>query len=150
MASPLGFYEAGRHYKETILIPALAEVVTPVDPWALVSEEEIRSATSEAEVAQLARTIGERNIEAIRDSQLVAAMLEGQEVDSGTASEVGFACAAGLRCYGLRSDIRETGDPGATVNLQVEAFILASGGAIVAGLADLIEELGRASTASID
>ena len=35
VASPLGFTEAGRRYYADVYLPALAEVVTPVDPWTL-------------------------------------------------------------------------------------------------------------------
>jgi hypothetical protein len=53
--------------------------------------------------------------------------------------------ARGLRCFGLRSDLRQTGEPGVAVNLQVEYFVIASGGAIVRGLKDLLEELAAAT-----
>ena len=51
------------------------------------------------------------------------------------------APATGLRCFGLRTDLRETGEPGVAVNLQVEHFIVASGGRIVATLDELVEAL---------
>jgi len=137
LASAFGFSEAGRHYYREIYVPALAEVITPVDPWSLISDAEVTAALREGREAEIAREIGRRNIQAIRSSQLLVASLEGQEVDSGTASEVGYAACLGLGCFGIRSDFRKTGEHGATVNLQVEAFILESGGFIAATLDEL-------------
>ena len=62
-------------------------------------------------------------------------MLDGTDVDSGTASEIGFAFALGMPIVGFRTDLRATGDnEAAVVNLQVEYFIRASGGTIVTSL----------------
>ena len=82
--------------------------------------------------------IGARNTEAIRSSSLLAASLEGQELDSGTAAELGFGSALGIPCYGVRSDLRQSGEPGSPVNLQVHAFVLQSGGQIAGTLGELV------------
>jgi hypothetical protein len=37
-------------------------------------------------------------------------VLDGLELDSGTVSEIGFAAALGKKCYGLRTDFRNSGD----------------------------------------
>jgi nucleoside 2-deoxyribosyltransferase len=129
VASGLGFTDAGRRYYADVYLPALAQVVTPVDPWTLSTATDPTS------------DIGRRNAEAIDSCELLAAHLDGQEVDSGTAAEVGYAAAKGVRCFGLRTDLRQSGEPGATVNLQVEHFIVASGGAIAATLEDLVQAL---------
>jgi nucleoside 2-deoxyribosyltransferase len=134
VASPLGFTEAGRDYYVKVFLPALADVVTPVDPWTL----------SDPTDAPL--EIGRRNADAITSCQLLAAHLDGQEVDSGTAAEIGYAAAKGLRCFGLRTDLRESGEPGVAVNLQVEHFIVASGGRIATSLDDLVDALSSAAT----
>ena len=133
VASPLGFTEAGRHYYEQYFIPALREVVDPVDPWSLGGDS---SAPAD---------IGRRNAEAIDSCVLLAAVLDGQEVDSGTASEIGYGAAKGLRCFGLRTDLRESGEPGVSVNLQVQHFIEASGGRVVATLDELVAALREAA-----
>lgn len=145
IASPLGFTEAGRHYYERVYLPSLAEVVEPVDPWALTTPEELAEAQATGRLGELALTIGRRNAQAIRSCALLAAQLDGQEVDSGTAAEVGFAAALGLRCFGLRSDLRQTGEPGVAVNLQLEAFIADSGGRVVATLEELVAALATAA-----
>jgi len=146
IASPLGFSEAGRHYYREVYLPALAAVVEPVDPWALTTPEEIDNARATGCEREMMLKIGRRNTEAIRSSHLLAALLEGQEVDSGTAAELGYAAGLGKPCFGLRSDFRQTGEEGVAVNLQVESFVIQSGGEIVASLEELITVLREAAT----
>jgi nucleoside 2-deoxyribosyltransferase len=136
VASPLGFTESGRDYYRRIYLPALAAVVTPIDPWSL--DTYVPSGATERERAL---AIGRANLEAIRSCQLLVAHLDGQEPDSGTVAELGYAAALGLRCLGLRSDLRQSGEPGVAVNLQVEAFVADSGGMMVASLDELVAAL---------
>jgi nucleoside 2-deoxyribosyltransferase len=145
VASPLGFTEAGRDYYARVYLPALAQVVDPVDPWTLTSEAEFADAAAAGVDAErtLALEVGHRNAAAIRSCTLLAAYLEGQEPDSGTVVEVGYACGLGLNCFGLRSDLRLAGESGVALNLQVEALIVASGGEIVGSLAALVAALDR-------
>jgi nucleoside 2-deoxyribosyltransferase len=145
VASALGFTEAGAHYYERVYLPALRAVVTPVDPWALTTAQEIAEARAAGRERDFALAIGARNAEAIRGCTLLAAHLDGQEVDSGTAAEIGFAAALDVRCFGLRTDLRQSGEPGVSVNLQVEHFIVASGGSVCTSLAQLVERLATAA-----
>lgn len=145
IASPLGFSEPGRYYYREVYLPALSRVVEPVDPWALTSEEEIADAGRRAKARQFGLEIARRNSEAIRSCTLLAALLDGQEADSGTAAELGFAAGLGIRCFGLRSDLRESGEPGMSVNLQIEGFVVQSGGALVASLGELVHALAEAA-----
>ena len=145
VASALGFTGAGAHYYEHVYLPALRAVVEPVDPWALTSAEEVAEARAARREREFALEIGRRNADAIRGCTLLAAHLDGQEIDGGTAAEVGFAAALGLRCFGLRTDIRENGEPGVSVNLQVEHFIVASGGVLCGSLDSLVAALGDAA-----
>jgi nucleoside 2-deoxyribosyltransferase len=145
LASPLGFSEAGRHYYEETYLPALAEVVEPVDPWALVTEEELYEARAGGNLRELLTDVGRRNSEAIRASTLLVAFLDGQEHDAGTVAELGYAAGLGKRCFGLRSDLRRIGDETVGLNLQVESFVIESGGKIVASLAELVDALRRAT-----
>jgi nucleoside 2-deoxyribosyltransferase len=144
VASPLGFSEAGRHYYTGVLLPALREIVEPVDPWALVSDAELAEAARTGGERALAAEIGRRNTEALGSCELLVAVLDGQEVDAGTAAEIGYASALGLLCLGLRTDHRETGEAGATVNLQLESFLVASGGGISGSLEELLAALSDA------
>jgi nucleoside 2-deoxyribosyltransferase len=145
VASPLGFTEAGRRYLADVLMPALARVVEPVDPWMLAGPEEFAAAAGAGVEAQrvLALDVGRRNADAIRSCALLAAYLEGQEPDSGTVAEVGYACGLGITCVGLRSDLRQAGEPGVALNLQVEALIVAGGGEIADSLEGLVAALAR-------
>jgi nucleoside 2-deoxyribosyltransferase len=137
VASPLGFTEAGRNYYGSVLLPALAAVVRPVDPWSLDA-----AVAPEAGERERALAIGRVNVEAIRSCELLVAVLEGQEPDSGTVAELGYAAGLGLSCYGLRSDQRQAGEPGVMLNLQVETFVVDSGGVIAATLQELVAALG--------
>src|SRR3954466_12654043 len=101
VASGLGFSEAGAHYYEHVYLPALRAVVTPVDPWTLTTAQEAAEARAARREAELALESGGRSAAAIRSCALLTAHLDGQEVDSGTAAEIGFAAALGLRCFGL-------------------------------------------------
>jgi nucleoside 2-deoxyribosyltransferase len=136
IASPLGFTEAGRDYYNRVYLPALAAVVEPVDPWTLDTVTAPGASERERALA-----IGRVNAEAIRSCELLVANLDGQEPDSGTVAELGYGAALGLRCFGLRSDLRQSGEPGVAVNLQVETFVVDSGGAMVATLQELVAAL---------
>jgi nucleoside 2-deoxyribosyltransferase len=146
VASPLGFSEAGRSYYAEVLLPALADVVTPVDPWALTPPEDIDRARAAGTLPDLILEIGRRNVAAIRSSELLVAVLDGQEPDSGTVAELGYAAALGKMCFGLRSDLRQAGEDGAVVNLQVQTFIVDSGGQILPSLAQLVMTLRDAAS----
>ncbi len=141
IASPLGFSEAGRVYYTERYLPALAEHVEPVDPWTLTEPQAFAAARKAGRERELGLEVGARNAEAIQGSQMLIAHLDGQEVDAGTAAEIGYAAALGRPCIGLRSDLRSSGEPGMAVNLQVEAFIALSGGFVVSSLAELVERL---------
>ena len=141
IASPLGFTEAGRHYYREVYLPALSLLVHPVDPWALTTDQEVEDAHAAGRAREMSLEIGRRNTEAIRSSQMLVACLDGQEPDAGTVAEVGFAYGIGLPCFGLRTDWREAGEKGVSVNLQVESFIVQSGGEIFSSLDALIQGL---------
>lgn len=143
LASPFGFSEAGRAYYYGTLVPALSEVVEVVDPWAISDPDEFARAAEGGTLSRFVLEVGRRNTQAIRGCARLVACLDGPDVDSGTASEVGYASALGIRCLGLRTDLRETGERGAIVNLQVQSFIVQSGGRVTASLEELLEELAR-------
>jgi nucleoside 2-deoxyribosyltransferase len=138
VASPLGFTEAGRTYYGRVLLPALATVVDPVDPWSLTSAGEVAELRGAGRHAELHQLIASRNEEAIRSCTDMVAVLDGQEPDSGTCAEIGFGAALGLRIDGLRTDWREAGETGALVNLQVQYFVESSGGRIAGSLEELV------------
>lgn len=149
-AGPLGFSEAGRYFYEKVFIPMLIEIgFTVLDPWTLTDPKIIIAAiktpygTKQVKKWQKAnQIIGANNAKAIEKSQIIVAILDGVDVDSGTASEVGFGAAFGKPTIGYRGDFRLSADNvGSTVNLQVEYFIHLNGGTISTSMEDLKEVL---------
>lgn len=55
---------------------------------------------------QAYQTIYEGDLRAIEEADIVIAVLDGPDVDSGTAFEVGYACAKGKPVIGLKTDMR--------------------------------------------
>lgn len=151
LASPLGFSEAGRHFYQSVLVPFVRALGYQVlDPWSLTDPRRIEAVQAMPDGPErreawrsLNRAIGERNRAAIDEAQGVVAVLDGVDVDSGTAAEIGYAFARGKRIVGYRGDFRLSADnEGGVVNLQVEYFIRASGGTIVTRVEDLPAALG--------
>ena len=149
VASPLGFTDAGRMYSDTVLLPAVrAAGFEPVDPWEVdadvvhvfgLARDDPERRTRLAEVNRL---VGKRNAELIRSAAGVLAILDGDDVDSGTAAEIGYAAALSRPVVGLRSDLRISGDNEATlVNLQVEWFVVESGGQLATSLDEALVTL---------
>lgn len=149
VASPLGFFDAGRHYLEAVLLPTVRRAgFEALDPWdhpgdpigtalALTHPEERRSRLSAANAA-----VAARNAELIRAADAVLAVLDGADVDSGVAAEVGYAAALARPVVGVRTDWRTSGDnEAATVNLQVEWFVESTGGAITSNLREALDLL---------
>lgn len=149
LASPLGFAESTRGHMLELVAAAQAhiEIINPWDDHRFDEDlQRARSIHDRAERLALYHRIntglGQGNEERIRQADGVIAVLDGTDVDSGTASEVGFAYALGKPIIGLRTDFRLAGDnEGALVNLQVQYFIEASGGRIVTSIDDLIDAL---------
>lgn len=146
MAGPLGFSEAGRHFHASVLVPFVCGLgYEVVDPWTLTDPSMIEAARAmphgpERREAweRLSRTIAANNCAAIDNAHGVVAVLDGPDVDSGTASEIGYAFARGKLIVGYRGDFRQSADNEASiVNLQVEYFIRQSGGTIVSRYQDL-------------
>jgi len=150
LASPLGFTEAGRYFLRSQLMPVLQKTGhTIIDPWSisadLAAKLQLAMANSnlsqvKASLRSINQEICRRNENALRECDAMIAVLDGQEVDSGVAAEVGFAYALGKRVLGYRGDFRLSGDNiGAKVNLQVDGWIDLSGGAIFS----TVEELAK-------
>jgi nucleoside 2-deoxyribosyltransferase len=167
LAGPLGFSEAGRaYYKSDILGRITGPDYVRFDPWgddpppgiAPQLAGEIMRLAAETKAAdamqygpakkavweKLNRRLGAKNRALIDECDVVFAILDGTDVDSGTAAEIGYAFAKGKPILGYRGDFRLSADnDGATVNLQVEYFIDASGGKIIRHIADLEGALAK-------
>ena len=150
LASPLGFTLAGRMYNTDVLLPAVrAAGFDPLDPWNIEPEFQAVFDLAEGDpkrrksLTRVNRRIGQRNARRRRYVRpTVLAVLDGNDVDSGTAAEIGYAAALKRPIVGLRDDLRVTGDNEATlVNLQVEWFITESGGVLSTDLADALSHL---------
>jgi nucleoside 2-deoxyribosyltransferase len=140
MAGPLGFSDAGSSFYYGTLIPEVKrQGYEPIDPWKLTDQAKIDAVKalpygSKRRNAwrKLNVTIGGNNRKGIDKSDMVLAVLDGVDVDSGTAAEVGYAYAMGKPILGYRGDFRLSADnEGSMVNLQVEYFIRQSGGDII-------------------
>ena len=148
MASPLGFNEAGRYWAAGVLHPALTAAGWDVlDPWvdetgAVAAALALSPGSERVEALRvMSRTIGERNRRLLAQAGAELAVLDGPDVDSGTAAEIGWAAARGCPVIGLRTDFRLADHEAAPVNLQVEDFITVSGGRLVTTLAAAVAAL---------
>ena len=130
-------------YYADVVLPAVAAAGFDVlDPWAAEAARPFERADPERDPARRLAAFrhanevtGQRNETLIRAADALLAILDGTDVDSGTAAEVVFAAALGTPIVGVRGDLRRAGDNEATlVNLQVEHFIRSTGGRIVRSL----------------
>ncbi|MCK5466406.1 nucleoside 2-deoxyribosyltransferase [Candidatus Parcubacteria bacterium] len=146
IASPLGFSEAGRLFLGMILMPSIDKIGFEIrDPWALTPEKLINSVQAlpygqekRKKWREINPVIGDNNRKAIKESDIIIAVLDGPDVDSGTAAEIGYASAFKKTVFGYRGDFRLSADnEGSIVNLQVEYFIHLNGGEIVTDLESL-------------
>lgn len=146
VASPLGFAESTRPFYNDVLLPSIKSAGFEVlDPWVLTSEKVIKTATDvpygqkrRDKWQEVNKVIGKNNADAIEKCDLIVAVLDGVDVDSGTASEIGYGSALGKPIIGYRGDFRLSADnEGSLVNLQVEYFIKKNKGSTVTSLKDL-------------
>lgn len=136
LAGPSGFFAAGLLWHNTVVVPkVIAAGLTPKDPWgdqsAITGVMEAMESGPERSAALLASNLdqGRYDLRLIRESQAILASLDGPDVDSGTAVEVGYGFAKGLLIVGLRTDIRRSGDnEGGTVNAMIETCVTDSNG----------------------
>jgi nucleoside 2-deoxyribosyltransferase len=137
LASPLGFNPEHSDYRHRITAHLQSQGHQLFDPWEQQhAEQAIADALNvkgsdqrEKALAEAADYTGRMNAAGIDDSDVLLAVLDGTEPDSGTVAELGYAAGKGKLCYGLRTDRRDSGDlPGLAINLQVLYFITSSGG----------------------
>jgi nucleoside 2-deoxyribosyltransferase len=76
-------------------------------------------------------------VNGLSGSQIVVAVLDGADADSGTCWECGYACAKGMKVVGLRTDVRKGGDDGSGLNLMLSV----SAGALVRSVDELLKYL---------
>ena len=131
LASPYGFTQSGVEYLHGIR--ALARdrwKVELLDPWGVEGFDYAwcLKTASDPRAAKEWNLVGSqapgKNFEMIRDSDLVVAVLDGSDVDSGVACEIGYAFGRGIPVIGYRSDFRSAGDSiHSKINIQVGACV---------------------------
>ena len=155
LAGPYGFSELGAEGIKTMIdqLESHFNLVNPFlmkenfilgqrikDIMLLVQDKNSEMDIIEAleELKEINHSIGGNNENEIRECDGVLAVLDGPDVDSGTAAEIGFAYALGKPVWGYKGDCRVSRDNfGANVNLQVEYFIMASGGKIFSSIEEI-------------
>ena len=126
IASPLGFTESGRLFLNNEIIPIFESLDYGVlDPWQLTKNfnaPRIKLSFGVRGLKKLKQNnqvIGNINENAIKEATGLLAILDGVDIDSGVASEIGYASALNKTVLGYRSDFRLSGDNQASiVNLQ--------------------------------
>ena len=103
LASPLGFSPEQKPYLDRIKDRLHQLGYDIFDPWSLHFGEAARQASQieihdkRVKAARVAREIGAANENGIVDSDILLAVLDGADADSGTSAEVGFAAGIGRR-----------------------------------------------------
>ena len=131
-AGPL-FSEAERDWHLKLKARLLTAGFEVVWPGELVSPEEVESWGADASAR-----IMQRDLEGLVDCDVVAALLDGPQVDDGTAFEIGFAYAKGIPVIGVRTDFRSCGENSESV---VNAMIEGACRAIVRSRLELVQAL---------
>ena len=127
-AGPL-FSEAEKAFHRRLSAALRAAGHTVVWPGDLLTDAQI--ATAGPAAVNLIFTACKQ---ALDRAGLVVALLDGTQVDDGTAWEIGYAHARGLPVYGLRTDSRMAGEtPHSRVNSMIQGCL--------AGLAGSVDEV---------
>ncbi|MBG8558322.1 nucleoside 2-deoxyribosyltransferase [Pseudomonas qingdaonensis] len=104
LAAPL-FNEAELAYNKALKgrLQAYFNVFLPQEDGLLLRDI-VANGTSSA-LAE--RMVFDADIVAMRESDLILAILNGAHIDEGVSFELGFCFALGKRCVGLKSDVRQ-------------------------------------------
>jgi nucleoside 2-deoxyribosyltransferase len=100
----------------------LRDLLLNKDFSVFLPQEDAEDTTNERE-KQNQECIFKKCVESVDSSDIVVAVLDGVDVDSGTAWEIGYAYAKEKPVIGLRTDFRSLSD--GIVNLMVEMAIVA-------------------------
>lgn len=114
LAAPL-FSEAERDFNSK-----LSDEIKNAGFYVFLPQEDSNNIKDEKNRQQI---IFNKNVDAIESSDIIVAVIDGTDVDSGTAWEIGCAFARGKTIIGLRTDFRTLGIEG-TVNLMVERSVI--------------------------
>jgi nucleoside 2-deoxyribosyltransferase len=114
LAAPL-FSEGERDFNRKVAEALRARGYTV---WMAQEAEEPHPLTSQDK-----RRIFEMDLNALSESEVVVAILDGVEVDSGVCFELGYAYAQGKPIIGLKTDHRVF-SPTEPVNLMIESALV--------------------------
>jgi len=150
IASPLGFSECGRSFYPSLINLVNDCGLSPIDPWTITPQAKDYKLFEMLQPSKLKNDNLKRlnmicalnNAKAIEQCDILLAVLDGTDIDSGTASEIGYAAALNKNIIGYKGDSRKTGDnDGAIVNLQVQYFLEKTGNKIVFSMEELTQSL---------
>jgi nucleoside 2-deoxyribosyltransferase len=84
-------------------------------------------------------------IEGIRSSDVVVAVLDGPDADSGTCFEVGYAKALGKPVIGIRTDTRPSQEKGVNAMLSqgCDSMIVGPSGVLISKLKEEFDLLKK-------
>lgn len=117
-AGPL-FTEAEKNWHRRLSLKLEQAGHGVVWPGGLLADEEIAAAGKAAPAL-----IFETCRKAVEGCACVVALLDGAQVDDGTAWEIGYAYARGLPVYGIRTDFRRAGEtPDSLVNSMIQGAL---------------------------
>lgn len=136
VSSPLGFTAFGRWSLQRLYEKLETTELRVRDPWEWPNQRASEPAFRTADLLTTAMQasadrgwrvsleIAARNVTELRAADVVLAILDGADVDSGVAAEIGYASGNGKPIVGLRTDQRRASDgPAHVVNLQVQHLI---------------------------
>ena len=147
IASPFRFSEAGRDFMYRKLIPEIKKAgFEIIDPLKLTDQQYIQDiialpldAGKLTRLKNMNRVMGSNNEKGIERCKGIFAVLDGTDVDSGVASEIGVGYGWNKPILGYRNDFRLASENlGSRVNLQVEYWIMHRGGEIISSVKEIV------------
>ncbi|VVB75049.1 Nucleoside 2-deoxyribosyltransferase [Candidatus Tiddalikarchaeum anstoanum] len=124
LAGPWGFDSAGKKYMDEEVIPKLGKIqnLEILNPWELTPKDVIKNNPEKTAL----KIIYNNNIKAIKESNFIIAVLNGPQVDDGTAFELGYAAALGKKIIPYKDDWRTACKDGKDneFNLMIDVPIL--------------------------
>jgi nucleoside 2-deoxyribosyltransferase/predicted secreted protein len=127
LAAPL-FSEAERSYNRSIEELLRKNFFDVYLPQQAGNDSEIREKEEQ-------RLIFLKNLKALENADIIVAVIDGADADSGTAWEMGYAFACGKKVIGLRTDFRRSG------NHEKVNFMLEESAIVVTNANQLLDEI---------
>jgi nucleoside 2-deoxyribosyltransferase/predicted secreted protein len=127
LAAPL-FSEAERSYNRSIEELLEKNCFDVYLPQLAGDDSEIREKAEQ-------RLIFLKNLKALENADIIVAIIDGADADSGTAWEMGYAFARGKKVIGLRTDFRKSG------NHEKVNFMLEESAIVVTNTNQLLDEI---------